>query len=123
MTAKRKTTAGTSSRKPGKARPKTSARPPSGVIALVGEYTLQNLDALRAQLVKEAQRRNAVTLDAGEVRVDAAALQLVLAFVRDRKARGLATEWRAIAEPLSDAARRLGLHGSLELSVTGASPP
>jgi phospholipid transport system transporter-binding protein len=123
MTAKRKTAARPPPRMPAKARPKTSARPASGAIALSGECTLQNLEALKARLAKEAQRRT-VALDAGELRrVDAAALQLVLAFVRDRKARGLATEWRAIAEPLSDAARRLGLHGSLELSVTGASPP
>jgi phospholipid transport system transporter-binding protein len=121
MTAERRAAIAAPSRKSGKARPKARARPGSGVIVLPAECTLQNLDALKERLVRKAQRRSAVTLDAGEVRrVDAAALQLLVAFVRDRRARGLATEWRAIADTLTDAARRLALHGSLDLSATAA---
>ncbi len=57
-----------------------------------------------------------VTLDAGGVsRVDAAGLQLLLAFVRQCAADGIAVSWSQATETLRDGAAGLGLAQALQL--------
>ena len=60
----------------------------------------------------------ALSLDGGAVRrVHTAAMQLLCAFFRSRGERGLHTELAACSDPLREAARLLGLAGSLGLAT------
>lgn len=57
-----------------------------------------------------------VDLDAADLeRVDAAGLQLLLAFVRTARERGLALKWQAVGSTLEAGAELLGLANALEL--------
>ena len=57
-----------------------------------------------------------LVLDAGEVRrVHTAAMQVLCAFFRSRAEHGRSTELASCSEPLRDAARLLGLGGTLGL--------
>jgi anti-anti-sigma regulatory factor len=52
---------------------------------------------------------------AGLDRIDAAGLQLLLAFVHAARTRGLKREWRSVSPALSASGELLGLSGALEL--------
>lgn len=59
-----------------------------------------------------------LSLDGGEVsRVDAAGLQLLLAFVRQCKALEIELSWDSASETLRDAAAGLGLAQALQLQL------
>jgi ABC-type transporter Mla MlaB component len=73
-------------------------------------------DELKAALDKAAAARGerALTLEAAAVEsVDGAGLQLLAAFARAAKARGVAIRWREVPGALREDARRLGLDESL----------
>jgi anti-anti-sigma regulatory factor len=86
-----------------------------------------NLDITRiGTLCEELRARLAVarpvTLDvSGVTRVDTAALQLLTAFVRGARGRGIALAWHQPSEAFTRSAERLGL--SQELGLTPAAPP
>lgn len=78
------------------------------------ECTLAEAEPLKTALIGLLDEPEAVTLDAGAVqRVDTAALQLLAAFVRDRRLLGRETQWRGADQTLQPAARLLGMDGML----------
>jgi phospholipid transport system transporter-binding protein len=73
-------------------------------------------DWLKAALARLLREPRSVGLEVGSLqRIDTAAVQLLAAFVRDRRAAGLPFEWRGRAPALDAAAGLLGLRGMLEL--------
>lgn len=104
----------TKQRRPDAARAKA---PPAAALTLAAECTVAESDSLKAGLTRLLDEAEAVTLDVrGLQRIDAAGLQLLAAFVRDRRAAERAVEWRGRAPALDAAATLLGLHGMLQLS-------
>ncbi|MHB1871565.1 MAG: STAS domain-containing protein [Steroidobacteraceae bacterium] len=88
-----------------------------GPIVLEAECTLAGAARLRDVLCARLPQPGVVVLDATAVaRVDTAALQLLAAFVRDRRLAGGPVEWRAVSEELTDAARVLGMDTMLAIS-------
>ena len=95
------------------AAPRRTAQPP-GELALDSDCSLTAADALKAALAALLEAPQTVTLDAGAVqRIDTAALQLLAAFVRDRRLGGRTVAWRGAAQALQPAARLLGMEGIL----------
>jgi len=100
-------------RRPAAARAKA---PRAAALRLAAECTVAEADALKAGLARLVDKTKAVTLDVGELqRIDTAGLQLLAAFVRDRRAAARAVEWRGRAPALDAAADLLGLRGMLQL--------
>ncbi|MFZ0498434.1 MAG: STAS domain-containing protein, partial [Steroidobacteraceae bacterium] len=65
---------------------------------------------------RRLQEPEPVTLDVTALqRIDTAGLQLLVAFVRDRRTAGRAVAWHGRASALETAAGLLGLHDMLEL--------
>ena len=92
------------------------AHPADGPLVLEPECTLAGAKRLRDALCARLPQPGAVVLDAAAVaRVDTAALQLLAAFVRDRRLTGAPVEWRAVSAELTDAARVLGMDAMLAL--------
>lgn len=82
----------------------------AGSLALAADCSLPQAAALRAKLARLLTRASTVTLDAGAVtRIDTASLQLLTAFVRDRRNRGRAVVWRNLPPAFHEAAGLLGL--------------
>ncbi len=85
-------------------------------LALAAECTVAAADSLKSQLVGKLDESAPVILDVRALqRIDTAALQLLAAFVRDRRAAGRAVEWHGRAAALDSAAALLGLDDMLEL--------
>lgn len=81
------------------------------------DCTLAEAESLKTALTGLLEDPRTVTLDASAVqRVDTAALQLLAAFVRDRRLVGHDTRWRGADRTLEPAARLLGIDGVLELA-------
>lgn len=88
------------------------------VVALGSELRIGNARALQATLCEALAAGGEIILDATAVQTaDSAGLQLLYAFVRDSKARGMAVSWR-LAQPalrrdagLLDLDTTLGLNG------------
>ena len=86
----------------------------SGAITLPAECTTADAAELKGRLLKLIAHPSTVTLDSGSVkRVDTATLQMLTAFVRDRRAEGLAVEWSGEGAALKHAAGLLGLSSLL----------
>ena len=68
----------------------------------------------RRSLLDVIASETPVIIDATQLeRIDTAALQVLAAFVRDRRAQGRGVTWVHVNEVLSEAARTLGLFASL----------
>ncbi|HTX04430.1 MAG TPA: STAS domain-containing protein [Steroidobacteraceae bacterium] len=88
-----------------------------GSLTLAAECTVAEAESLKAQLVRRLDEAGPVTVDVSAVqRIDTAGLQLLAAFVRDRRTAGRAVQWRGRAAALDSAAGLLGLRDMLELS-------
>lgn len=86
-------------------------------VLLPSMCTLRDAAELKLLLLASVGSRELVRLDAAAVeRVDTAALQLLLAYVRDRQSRGAPIEWIGVSRPLEEAAARLGLTALLGLN-------
>jgi anti-anti-sigma regulatory factor len=101
-----------------KAAPAKKTRRPSAtkaaVLALPAECTTADAGALKTRLQKLLMQSQVVTLDRSAVqRVDTATLQMLAAFLRDRRAEGLDVEWSGEAAAFTSAARLLGLSSLL----------
>ena len=84
---------------------------------LAGDCRVAQANELKAALTRVLARVAPVELDASAVKqIDATSLQLLAAFVRDRKANGRAVSWRGTMPLVMQAARRLGLDAALEIS-------
>ncbi|MGA7539536.1 MAG: STAS domain-containing protein [Steroidobacteraceae bacterium] len=88
----------------------------TAALSLPAECTVAEADCLKAALVRLLKEPRSVNLQVGSVRrIDTAAVQLLAAFVRDRRAAGREIAWRGRAPVLDAAAGLLGLRGMLEL--------
>ena len=82
--------------------------------------TVAHAEGLKAALCALAAHPEPVILDAAAVqRVDTAALQLLAAFIRDRRLAGRAVRWQAPSAALAGAARLLGMGPMLQLEGAG----
>jgi anti-anti-sigma regulatory factor len=92
-----------------KAAPQASAS--DNVFALPAECTTADAEALKVRLAKLLANEDPVTLDRAAVqRIDTATLQMLAAFVRDRRANGLGVEWSGDAPAFTSAVTLLGLN-------------
>jgi len=81
---------------------------------LSANCTIQEGAALKSALLTLEDATRTVMLDVRAVeRVDTAALQLLCAFVRDRRTRGRRTEWSGNASTFTEAVEILGLSQAL----------
>jgi len=88
----------------------------AAALTLAAECTVAEAESLKTGLTRLVEEVTPVTLDVGALqRIDTAGLQLLAAFVRDRRAAARAVEWRGRAPALDAAADLLGLRGMLEL--------
>lgn len=79
--------------------------------------TVRDSIALKSALLDLLMDQQPVTIDARAVeRIDTAALQVLCAFVRDRKAAGGEVRWEGCTESFSEAIRLLGLQQALGLA-------
>ena len=107
----------TRSRSPRVAAATDGAHPPSNALILQAECTLAESAGLKSALCALLANAEPVTLDAAAVeRIDTATLQLLAAFVRDRRLAGGAIEWRSVSAAVREAARLLGMDSMLSLS-------
>ncbi len=82
------------------------------VLKLPTLCTISAVEQLRALLLQRIEEPEALRLDATAVeRIDTAGLQLLIAFLRDRKARQAKVIWVGCSDPLLRAAQTLGVHG------------
>ena len=85
-------------------------------LLLAGECTVAGAETLKGELARRLGESSPVTLDVSALqRIDTAGLQLLAAFVRDRRTAGRAVAWRGRAPALEAAAGLLGLYTMLEL--------
>ncbi len=78
--------------------------------------TMRDSIALKSALLDLLADRRPVTIDARSVeRIDTAALQVLCAFVRDRKAAGGAVLWAGGTENFCEAVRLLGLRKIIDV--------
>ena len=103
----------------GKAAPAKPARRrvrEDGSLALAAECTVVTADALKSELARRLHESGTVTVDVTALqRIDTAGLQLLAAFVRDRRTAGRPVAWHGRAAALQAAAGLLGLNSMLEL--------
>jgi phospholipid transport system transporter-binding protein len=91
-------------------------------LVLQSEYTTATAAELKAALVPLFACHETIGLDAsGAMRVGTAALQVLAAFVRDRRAQGRLTEWRGASPAFVDATKVLGLTELLDLPAEQAA--
>ena len=103
---------------PRKSAPKSNSR---NEIRLAAECTLAQAPELKSVLLRMLSRTASVTVDSQATqRIDAASLQLLCAFVRDRHSRGRAVSWKGSTPVVEGAARRLDLEGLLGIAPQGA---
>jgi ABC-type transporter Mla MlaB component len=87
-----------------------------GSLILTAECTVAEADALKSELARRLPEPEPVTVDVSALqRIDTAGLQLLAAFVRDRRTAGHVVAWRGRACALEAAAGLLGLRAMLEL--------
>lgn len=86
------------------------------LIALTGALDISRMSELQFQLAAGLEQHLPITLETEQVeRVDAAALQVLCAFVRAAEVAGLACRWQSVSPALLDAARLTGLESCLNL--------
>lgn len=91
----------------------------ASALALAADCRVAQIDELKAALSRMLSRVAPVELDASAVReIDAASLQLLAVFVRERQTNGRAVAWRGAGQPLIHAAHRLGLAALLGMEAT-----
>jgi ABC-type transporter Mla MlaB component len=97
--------------------PPESRTQEDGALTLTAECTVAEAESLKAELARRLPATEPVTVDVSALqRIDTAGLQLLAAFVRDRRTAGRAVQWRGQACALEAAAGLLGLNDMLELA-------
>jgi anti-anti-sigma regulatory factor len=95
----------------------TAAIKPDRVLRLPAQCTIRDAALLLEQLMLHVEHSEPVYIDAAQVeRIDTAALQLLVAFLQDRKAEQRAVVWLDCSEAMVRAARALGLSRDLALA-------
>jgi ABC-type transporter Mla MlaB component len=125
MNKRKKAVSPASKRKTARAKPaakrvfKPTATPvvsPPTSLTLAAECLVTDAGSLKARLAGLLDEPLPVTLDiSGLRRIDTAALQLLVAFIRERAGHGRPVEWLGTAPVLATAAQLLGLTTLLEL--------
>lgn len=99
------------------ARSRVAAAAEEGPLTLGAECTAAEADALKAELARRVAASEPIIVDVSALqRIDTAGMQLLAAFVRDRRTGGRIVQWRGQAAALELAARLLGLKDMLELA-------
>ena len=99
-----------------------AAAPADADYVLSANSTIQEGGALKTALLNLEDATRTVKLDVHAVeRVDTAALQLLCAFVRERRTRGRRTEWVGSAPTFSEAVEILGLTQALGYAAEKAA--
>ncbi|MES1196476.1 MAG: STAS domain-containing protein [Steroidobacter sp.] len=99
---------------------KESADAPTLVI-LPAQCMMRDALDLKAQLLKCLETTDAVQIDAAKLeRIDAAGVQVLLAFVLDRAKQDRNVEWCAVNKTMRDAAKAMGLESTLRLPAEAA---
>lgn len=94
--------------------------PDDAVLRLPSQCTIREASQLLGQLMLRLEHSAPVYIDAAKVeRIDTAALQLLVAFLGERKARRLAVVWLECSDAMMRAAGALGLTAALALSSAG----
>jgi ABC-type transporter Mla MlaB component len=89
--------------------------------ALGADCTIEHAPALHKRLAKVLANRACVTLDLGGVRrCDTAGLQVLVAFVRERREAGREVELKDAPDSIRSAAKLLGLSEVLGLAAPAA---
>lgn len=92
----------------------------STIVDLESDLIGQDPEALKQQLLAALVPGRAVLVQAGDVaRAGTAALQLLVAFVRDAQAKGIAVSICDASPALRDAVVVSGLHAHIELQAAG----
>jgi anti-anti-sigma regulatory factor len=101
-----------------KSKPKAKAKGTAArTITLPAQMALPQAATLKSELKRALSCGLPVTLDATAVtRVDAAMLQLLSAFVRDRQLNDRGVVWQGVPACVEDAAQRLGLGAALAVA-------
>lgn len=85
--------------------------------ALGASCTMRECASIKADLMRLVGTDELVYIDVNAVeRIDTSALQLLCAFVRDRRAKRLTTRWKGQPEIFSEAVEILGLNSALGYS-------
>ena len=107
------------SRKP-KVSAKAARRAQGAVTALAADCTIEHAPGLHKQLARVLANRACVTLDFSAVkRCDTAGLQVLVAFIRERRDAGGELELASLSESFLATAQLLGLRAVFE---AGAAP-
>ena len=94
--------------------PSGAAHSNSSMLALAASCTVRDCIELKSALHDLFEQPAAITVDVRAVeRIDTAILQLLAAFVRDRKTAGRTTQWVGRPECFAEAVRILGLGDAL----------
>lgn len=89
---------------------------PSAELRLAAQCTVAEAESLKSELARRLPEPGPVRMDVSALeRIDTAGLQLLAAFVRDRRTAGRTVEWHGCTPALESAAGLLGLHDMLEL--------
>ena len=95
--------------------PSVGARVPAKGLVLGASCTIHEAQALRAQLLAQAELPGPYEIDGSAVQhVDTAGVQLVVAFALDCLERNIAYAWKGRSAALEDAIRVLGVGALLE---------
>jgi phospholipid transport system transporter-binding protein len=93
----------------------------SGTVLLPPQCLTRDAAQLKQQLLPHVND-TAVSIDTHQIeRIDSAAMQVLLAFVRDRRSQQRAINWLGLNEVFVDSAQVLGLEQLLGLPVSGAA--
>ncbi|HXZ58778.1 MAG TPA: STAS domain-containing protein [Steroidobacteraceae bacterium] len=95
----------------------TAVIKPDSVLRLPAQCTIRDAAQLLGRLLLHIEQSSPVYIDAAQVeRVDTAALQLLVAFLSDRKSEQRAVVWLDVSDAMLRAARGLGLAAALALA-------
>jgi ABC-type transporter Mla MlaB component len=91
-------------------------------VKLMANCTIRDCGALKADLGAVVTSAESVSIDVSALeRIDTAALQLLCAFVRERKQRQLEVTWHGTSAALTEAVRLLGIATVLGICATPAA--
>jgi phospholipid transport system transporter-binding protein len=95
----------------------TTEASPNGSPLRLGSPTIRTVNTFQAELAERLDESGNVQIDGGTVeRIDTAALQLLVAFVRDLQTDGRSVEWIECSPALRRAVNSLGLQNALQLA-------
>jgi len=91
--------------------------PSAATVTLQANCSVREVIGLRSLLLEVIESATAVIVDVAQLeRIDTAALQVLAAFVRDRRNQQREVIWVNVNEALSEAARTLGLFAALGIA-------